>query len=181
MSESVCRFTSAWTGNLYINRPRWCMPVILASSMLRQEDYELQINLGCFLWSYQKQNIHRLLIWVDLPIGSEAIVWVMDVTKLKHPSALLIPHPSGCPANPDNFSEIFQSRLQPGPFSLWLYSLLVFRHIYFNLSSQGKHLYKFLTLAKMVNSYKEVSWESWLEDWGVAFNCGYVLGERFLG
>lgn len=60
--------------NLY-SRPRWCMPVILPSSMLRQEDYELQINRGYFVWSCQKQKIPRLLIWVDLPIGSENIVY----------------------------------------------------------------------------------------------------------
>lgn len=47
--------------NLYISRLRWYMPVVLASSTLRQEDYELQTNLGYFVWSCQKQKIPRLL------------------------------------------------------------------------------------------------------------------------
>lgn len=63
--ELVC--PSAWTGKLH-------MPVTLGSSRLSQEDYELQANLATLCDPVKnKQKIPSLLIWVDLPIGSEII------------------------------------------------------------------------------------------------------------
>lgn len=50
------------------------MPVTLGSSRLSQEDYELQANLAALCDPVKnKQKIPSLLIWVDLPIGSEII------------------------------------------------------------------------------------------------------------